>query len=156
MAKGSGGQYCDYYPSALFNSNHCKSFEDQVPLGETYSSWSSDEFTVISAGIILYMWPANERRRYNVTSSLIGWPHVQSDPCRGWECMCQDSSPMVISQHSQYGELQKILRQIFLKHLPKFSNKFRPFCCFQTSTTSHTAYYYNISVHTKTDEMGLS
>ena len=27
--------------------------------------------------------PANERRRYNVTSSLIGWAHTQHDPCRG-------------------------------------------------------------------------
>ena len=25
--------------------------------------------------------PANERRRYNVTSSLIGWAHTQNDPC---------------------------------------------------------------------------
>ena len=30
--------------------------------------------------IILYMHPANERRRYIVTSSLIGWAHVQNDP----------------------------------------------------------------------------
>ena len=34
----------------------------------------------ISAGIIWYMRPANERRRYNVTSSLIGWAHIQNDP----------------------------------------------------------------------------
>ena len=27
---------------------------------------------------------ANERRRYNVTSSLIGWAHVQIDPCPGF------------------------------------------------------------------------
>ena len=33
-------------------------------------------------GIILYMRPANERWRYNVTSSLIGLAHTQSDPCR--------------------------------------------------------------------------
>ena len=30
--------------------------------------------------IILCMRPANERRRYNVTSSLIGWAHTQNDP----------------------------------------------------------------------------
>ena len=34
--------------------------------------------------IILCMRPANERRRYNVTSSLIGWPHTQNDPCVGY------------------------------------------------------------------------
>ena len=32
-------------------------------------------------GFILCMRPANERRRYIVTSSLIGWAHTQNDPC---------------------------------------------------------------------------
>ena len=32
-------------------------------------------------GIILCMRPANERQRYNVTSPLIGWAHIQNDPC---------------------------------------------------------------------------
>ena len=27
------------------------------------------------------MRPANEKLRYNVTSSLIGWAHTQNDPC---------------------------------------------------------------------------
>ena len=31
-------------------------------------------------GIILGMGSANERR-YIVTSSLIGWAHIQNDPC---------------------------------------------------------------------------
>ena len=31
-------------------------------------------------GIILAMGSANERRRYNVTSSLIGWAHTENDP----------------------------------------------------------------------------
>ena len=30
-------------------------------------------------GVILSMRPANERRRYNVTSSLVGWAHAQTD-----------------------------------------------------------------------------
>ena len=35
-----------------------------------------------TAGItILGMSLADERRRYNVTSSLIGWAHTQNDPC---------------------------------------------------------------------------
>ena len=33
-------------------------------------------------GINLCMHPANERRRYIVTSSLIGWAHTQNDPWR--------------------------------------------------------------------------
>ena len=32
------------------------------------------------SGIILCMRPANERRRYIVTSFLIGWTHIQNDP----------------------------------------------------------------------------
>ena len=33
------------------------------------------------SAIILRMPPANERRRYNVTSSLIGWVHATNHPC---------------------------------------------------------------------------
>ena len=40
------------------------------------------------AVIILYMHPANERRRYNVMSSLIGWVHIQNEPCGCTRC-CQ-------------------------------------------------------------------
>ena len=32
------------------------------------------------AGMILWTRPANERWRYIVTSSLIGWAHSQNDP----------------------------------------------------------------------------
>ena len=37
------------------------------------------------SGIISCMRHASERRRYKVTSSLIGWAHTQNDPCSlGW------------------------------------------------------------------------
>ena len=36
------------------------------------------------AGIILYMRPANERRRYIVTSSLIGWAYIHNNHLLGW------------------------------------------------------------------------
>ena len=36
------------------------------------------EFITTYAGIILGMGPANERRRYIVTSSLISWVHTQN------------------------------------------------------------------------------
>ena len=42
------------------------------------------ETHMTEAGIILCTCAANERRRYNVTSSLIGWAHTQNDPC--WGC----------------------------------------------------------------------
>ena len=38
-------------------------------------------FAVQYAGNIMCMPPANERRRYIVTSSLIGWAQTQNDPC---------------------------------------------------------------------------
>ena len=45
--------------------------------------WSTLSWIVdaLDSGIILRMRPANERRRYTVTSSLIGWEHAQNDPC---------------------------------------------------------------------------
>ena len=36
---------------------------------------------MISAGIILCIHPANQRRRYSVISSPIGWAHTQNEPC---------------------------------------------------------------------------
>ena len=42
---------------------------------------SSLRWVVPDSGIILYMHPAYERRRYNVASSLIGWMHTQNDRC---------------------------------------------------------------------------
>ena len=38
-------------------------------------------FLLTGTRFILWMHPANERRRYNVKSSLIGWAHSQNDPC---------------------------------------------------------------------------
>ena len=38
------------------------------------------DFSSAVAGIILCMCPSNERWRYNVTPSLIGWLHTENDP----------------------------------------------------------------------------
>ena len=54
-----------HFPLDLFGSNfqwptaHPQQFSDRVPPPR----------------------PTNERRRYNVTSPLIGWKHTQNDPC---------------------------------------------------------------------------
>ena len=37
----------------------------------------------VTAGIVLWMHPANDRWCYNVTPSLIGWAHSQNDNCTG-------------------------------------------------------------------------
>ena len=42
---------------------------------------SLSSILTVHAWIILCMRPANERRRYIVTSSLIGWAHTQIDSC---------------------------------------------------------------------------
>ena len=38
------------------------------------------KYICILTGIILCMRPANEKRFYDVTSSLIGWAHIQNNP----------------------------------------------------------------------------
>ena len=53
-------------------------------------------------GIILCMCPANERRRYNVTSPLFGWAHKQNDP---WDTRNQWLSVTVTWICQQYSPL---------------------------------------------------
>ena len=52
----------------------------------------------LHCNVILCMRLANEKRRYNVTSSHIGWAHIQIDPCRKYSyfllSMCS-TSPMI-------------------------------------------------------------
>ena len=50
---------------------------------------SCKSFKVSTAGITLGMGSANERRPYNVTSSLIGWAQAQNDPCAGYHIHMQ-------------------------------------------------------------------
>ena len=54
-------------PEGSFTITHLK-FHSNLP-GANKLTW-----------IILCMRPANERWRYNVTPSLIGWAHTQNDP----------------------------------------------------------------------------
>ena len=49
--------------------------------GKRLATLSELANTVYYTGIILVMGSASERRRYNVTSSFIGWAHTQSNPC---------------------------------------------------------------------------
>ena len=71
------------------------------------------------AGIILCMHPANERLRYNVTSSLIGWAHEQDDPW-AWT-----KRPTVCRPHFQMYRLEWILIEIFNKVYPSRSNSWQ-------------------------------
>ena len=48
-------------------------------------SFASCQAQCVHAGTILCMPPANDRLRYIVTASLIGWTHTQNDPCSWWQ-----------------------------------------------------------------------
>ena len=60
---------------------------DQVLLNELINSWHTEQFSRHS-GIMLCICPTNERRRYIVTSSLIGWAHTRTDPWHLKYCWC--------------------------------------------------------------------
>ena len=55
---------------------------------QPYSQMSS---VVIITGLILGLHPANERRRYKVTPSLIGWAQTKNQPCNQHRCNCWDT-----------------------------------------------------------------
>ena len=48
-----------------------------------------------ASGVILCMRPANERRRYNVTSSLIGLAHTQNEPWKDLVSMISQNCSML-------------------------------------------------------------
>ena len=58
---------------------NCNAWKKKTHLSCMVSTAVGD--TTSSAGIILCMYPGNERRCYIVTPSLIGWVHTQNDPC---------------------------------------------------------------------------
>ena len=60
-------------------------------------AWSIAVICHSQSGIILCMRPANERRRYIVTSSLIGWAHAQNDPCQCNRSMCLETPAPIVS-----------------------------------------------------------
>ena len=64
------GVYCKHFGKVgrALKRAHCNIWKTSMP----------------NAGTILRMRPANERRRHNITSSLIGWSHPQADPCH-WQ-----------------------------------------------------------------------
>ena len=39
--------------------------------------------------VYIYMCPANERRRYDVRSSLIGWVHTQNNPYKWFQLLAK-------------------------------------------------------------------
>ena len=62
----------------------CQQCDDKVGIMTTLSYYMTMTW---QADIILCMRPANERRRYNVTTSLFGWVHIQNDPWTRATCV---------------------------------------------------------------------
>ena len=78
-----GKQLCVYQMFCfIIFFKFCFKFTIQ-PEGAKQNTVVITPFVFIVLGIILCMRPTNEGRRYNVTSSLIGWAHSQNDP---WLC----------------------------------------------------------------------
>ena len=67
------------------------SYVNMAVVSLTAHCWSTNCWN-IDAGIILGMGSADERRRYNVTSSLIGWTHAQNDQCKWNVRGCRSSN----------------------------------------------------------------
>ena len=58
-------------------------FNEEYVVTNNTSAWRCRDHFVYGA-----MGPANERRRYIVTSSLIGWVHTQNDRWRCYHIDC--------------------------------------------------------------------
>ena len=60
----------------------CQAIPEAMPNCFQLELWTMPGWSlVLWRGIILCMHSANERWRYSVTPSLIGWAHTQNDPC---------------------------------------------------------------------------
>ena len=96
--------------------------------------WSFDclifimEISIPVIGIILYMHPANERRSYNVTSSLIGWVHTWNDPC------CKDNLYTETGPRSQQWDILYWDRIFTLKCLQQRSSSVADMWTMDSST----------------------
>ena len=72
------------------------------------------------AGMILGLRPANERRRYSVTTSLIGWAQAQNQPCIAYTIPHKNHAyglRYITLRHDQNGfhSADEIFMQSFLK-----------------------------------------
>ena len=69
---------------SVFSINWTLFFNNSYIFSAIFNIWHSTDFSFLGtdfpSGITLCMHPANERWRYIVTSSPIGWAHTQNDP----------------------------------------------------------------------------
>ena len=88
--------------------------------------------TYTYTGIILSMRPSNERRRYGVASSLIGWAHAQNDPDVQIMCTSHNNDAVwhwdVIPTFSDIYRYNVIPRSIYFQILTNDTAIARPLC----------------------------
>ena len=84
---GNSCFYAAWSSAALTTHRHSPSLplisENITMLHTDVGNYISD---LVPLEVQKYMRPANERRRYNVTSSLIGWAHTQNDLLESASC----------------------------------------------------------------------
>ena len=90
-------------PNTSCTQNTKNKFNHKAYLLTTVSPLSS----LIISGIILCIGSANERRRYTVTSSLIGWAHTENNPYRmvqsKWKwLLLKGGTAIRIGTHNKY------------------------------------------------------
>ena len=66
------------------------------------------------SGINLCMRPANGRRRYIVTSSLIGWAHMQNDPCLSNQWQSRSVTSYISKSISPLVKMAAVSQTIYL------------------------------------------
>ena len=109
------GSFSDYNPSpmiVLFDLWDLHASDINLIPGEAMKIWRAE------VGIIFLMRPANEKRRYILTSSLIGWAHTQNYPRFSDRQKTQGDSNDVWLTENIKAETKLIIfcRQHFHKH----------------------------------------
>ena len=75
-----------WYMITLGKCTSIRIFSNKMYIARTILDVLNANYFNSFAEIIFYMHPANERRRYLVTSSFIGWAHTENDPCICGHC----------------------------------------------------------------------
>ena len=110
-----------------------KGFQGTANPRNAYPIWKQ----LVFPGIILCMHPANERWRYIVTSSLIGWVHSQNDPCIPRSatsylpysepihicCVSSSGTQQIAKEYRSWGKIGSFYMELWLKI--KFVNESR-------------------------------
>ena len=97
------------------------------------------------SGSILWMRPANERRRYIVTPSPIGWTHTQNDPWCLLMPWCLPQLSVTVATSLLQGSIEQYSREDGRSSIRHFDH---PLCVIIGNQRNTTANRCNFAVHT--------